>query len=246
MRWLKKGKNGSLVLIAVMVLFIIGLAVQAYASAYLKNSFARFGATAGHALSIGDVVCLKDADGYAYKADADNATLRPAVGIVTKAGAAGESVSIMTLGIFGGYSGLTEGAPVYLSGTAGTATQTAPSGYLQQVGIAISATSYLFDFKASAVNECVATHDFDNETDAWNLTAAEAGCQYLYASNAGGAVTARIPAAYPGRIWAISNQTGQVLTIAVPAADSNGTIASTKTAIYVGSATGAVEIYEKP
>lgn len=243
-RWIEKWKSGILLLM-VAVILIVGMVVgQGWAAAYLKNSYARFGATAGQSLSIGDLVCLKDADGYAYKADSDNATLRPAVGIVTKAGAAGESVSITTLGIFGGYSSLTEGAPVYLSATAGAVTQTAPSGYLQQIGIAISSTSYLFDFKA-ATNECVATHDYDNSTTAWTMTAAEAGCQYIYASNASGAVNAVLPAAYPGRIWAVNNQTGQVLTFKVTGG-SGGTIASTKTAIYAGSATDAVEIYEKP
>ena len=245
-RWLKKGKRGSLLLTVVAaVLLVIGLIVgQAYAAAYLKNSYARFSATAGQALAIGDVVCLKDANGYAYKADSDNATLRPAVGIVTKAGSSGESVGIMTYGIFGGYSSLTEGAPVYLSATAGAITQTAPSGYLQQIGIAISTTSYLFEFQKGE-NECVATHDYGNSTTEWTMTAAEAGCKYLYASNASGAVNAVLPAAYPGRIWMINNQTGQVLTFKVTGG-SGGTIASTKTGIYAGSATDAVEIYEKP
>ena len=152
----------------------------------------------------------------------------------------------MTYGIFGGYSSLTEGAPVYLSATAGAITQTAPSGYLQQIGIAISTTSYLFEFQKGE-NECVATHDYDNGTTGWNLTAAEAGCKYVYASNANGAVTARLPAAYPGRLWAVNNQTGQTLTFVVNGqASDNGTIASTKTAIYAGSATLAVEVYEKP
>ena len=238
-----KGKRGCLALgmALVAVLLVVG---QVWAAAYLKNSYARISATAGQSLSIGDIACLKDADGYAYKADADDATLRPAVGIVTKAGSTGESVGITTYGIFGGYSSLTEGAPVYLSATAGAATQTAPSGYLQQIGIAISTTSYLFEFQKGE-NECVATHDYGNSTTEWTMTAAEAGCKYLYASNASGAVNAVLPAAYPGRVWFINNQSGQILTFKVTGG-TGGTLASTKTGIYAGSATDAVEIYEKP
>jgi hypothetical protein len=244
--WFGRGKKGSMLLSVVVLLLVMGLvAGEALATAYLKNSYARFSATAGETLAIGDVVCLKDSDVYAYKADSDNATaLRPAVGIVTKGGAGGTSVGITTYGIFGGYSSLAEGAPAYLSATAGAVTQTAPSGYLQQIGIAISTTSYLFDFQAGK-NECVATHDFDNGTTAWTMTGAEAACQYVYASNAGGSVDAVLPAAYPGRVWFINNQSGQVLTFKVTGG-SGGTIASTKTGIYAGNATDAVEIYEKP
>jgi len=114
----------------------------------IKRGFDRFSATAGEALSEGDIVALKDADGEAYKADANDTTLRPAVGIVGKGGSADDKVEIWIRAIADGYSSLAEGGAVYLSETAGDETQTAPD-WAQKIGAAIDDDRILFDFSAA-------------------------------------------------------------------------------------------------
>jgi hypothetical protein len=114
----------------------------------VKNSWARFTATAGETLALGDVVCLKDSDGKAYKADANDAALRPAVGIVSRAAALNATAQITVLGALSGYTNQAEGGPVYLSETAGETTQTPPT-WAQQIGWAISAIKILFNFARS-------------------------------------------------------------------------------------------------
>lgn len=100
------------------------------------------GLEAGEAISAGEAVMVKD-DGKVYLADADDADLRPAVGIAEADAASGAAVEIKMRGRVTNESGLTEGKPVYLSAaTAGDLTQ-APPGYAQVVGIAISATDYV-------------------------------------------------------------------------------------------------------
>jgi len=132
----------------VLALLLVLMPMASQANAYdIKKVWARFSATAGESLSTGEVVALKDADGKAYKADADNSAFRPAVGIIGKGGASGDKVEIITHGIFTGWSSLAEGSAGYLSTTAGAVTQSEPSSYKQQVGVAISATEYLFDFQ---------------------------------------------------------------------------------------------------
>lgn len=119
------------------------------ASAYDKAlTFERIGLDAGETISIGEIVCVKDADGEAYKADADDSALRPPVGIAGTAGTDGNAMEIVTRGVLSGWTGLSEGGYVYLSTTAGEATQSAPgSGNNYVVGIAISTTQILFDFE---------------------------------------------------------------------------------------------------
>jgi hypothetical protein len=110
---------------------------------------------AGEVLATGDAVCIKDADGLIYKADANDAALRPAIGMVGKgAPAIGDSVEIVTRGIFAGWTALSKNAAGYLSETAGEVTQAAPA-YSQVMGVAISATEYMISpknyFDTSAV-----------------------------------------------------------------------------------------------
>lgn len=111
----------------------------------VKQVYARISAVAGETLTTGHLVCIKDADGYAWKADADAAALRPAIGIIGKGGASGSTVEIIVQGRLSGWSGLSEGAWLYLSETAGAATQSAPT-YSQIVGYAISTTDIWFNF----------------------------------------------------------------------------------------------------
>jgi len=125
---------------------LIFMSTEAFAAYSVKQIYARFSATAGETLTTGQVVMLKDSDGYAYKADANDAALRPACGIVGKGGASGAKVEIVVMGVLSGWSSLSEGAPGYLSETAAGVTQSAPA-YSQQVGYAISTTSYFFSFQ---------------------------------------------------------------------------------------------------
>lgn len=129
-------------LVAVMMVLGSACTVRAYTVA---QNWARVGGTAGEALTTGDVVAIKAADGLVYKADADEATLRPAVGIVGLGGASGGRVEIIVQGRVSGFSDLTKGAMAYLSGTAGALTQSAPA-WAQPVGVALSATELYVNF----------------------------------------------------------------------------------------------------
>jgi len=131
----------SLVMLAIFLFVGISAADAAY---YPKKVWARISATTGQAITAGQMVAIADADGYAYKADADVSTLRPAVGIAGASAASGAKVEIIVSGVISGWSSLTEGSPGYLSETAGAVTQSTPS-YSQQVGIAITSTDYFIN-----------------------------------------------------------------------------------------------------
>ncbi len=103
----------------------------------IDNSYA---VTAGEALTIGQTAYIKDSDGKAYKADADGSSTYPVAGVVEYTVSSGASVLIVTRGLLGGQSALTENAPVFISATAGGLTQTATPAYPQAIGNAISIT----------------------------------------------------------------------------------------------------------
>lgn len=140
---MKIGRKINIVFMA-MVLLALVMAGAADAAYTVKQKFIRFSGTAGETVAEGQMACIKDADGYVYKADSDAATLRPAIGVIGKGGAAGDTVEIIVVGIVGGWSSLSEGAYGYLSETAGAVTQSAPT-WAQKVGIAISATEYVIN-----------------------------------------------------------------------------------------------------
>jgi len=96
-------------------------------------------ATAGEALSANDALYISTADGKAYKTDADDLTKMDFVGFAQEAASSNGSVSIEHQGTKGGFSGLTIGAPLYVSGTAGGVTSTPPTN-VTSIGVAISAT----------------------------------------------------------------------------------------------------------
>jgi len=128
----------------VVVFLILLLSIPAQAASYFSQKFVRFSATAGETLAVGNVITIKDTGGLAWKADADDAALRPAVGVISKGGTVGQTVEVVVFGILEGQSTLTESGAAYLSETAGAITQSTPS-YSQQVGVAISATAYLIN-----------------------------------------------------------------------------------------------------
>lgn len=164
--------------VTLMAVLVVVALLAAPAAAYdIQQIYTRISATAGETLTTGDVVTIKDADGKAYKADADDSALRPAVGVVGKGAAAAAKVEIVTSGILKGWSSLSEGLPGYLSATAGAVTQTAPTAWQQQVAVAISTTQYLFRFQAAAAN--VPLKLTEDVTAANVLTAAECGTTYF-------------------------------------------------------------------
>ena len=140
-------KGSTMIVALLMAWLLVAVAATARAAYSVKKKWAGFSATAGEALATGDLVCIKDADGYAYEADADDSDLRPAVGIVGSktASASGATVEIITTGVLGGWTTLTEGQLGYLSDTASAVTQSAPS-WSQPVGVALSTTEYYFNF----------------------------------------------------------------------------------------------------
>lgn len=126
--------------ISFLVAFLISLSMQG--QAYAKNWTIvndRFSCTAGETLATGDVAMLST-DGTCYKADADLATRRPAIGIVGKGAATASSAEIIPNGTIEGMSGLTVGANVFLSATAGAVTSTPVEAYPQPIGLALTAT----------------------------------------------------------------------------------------------------------
>lgn len=99
-------------------------------------------------LAAGDLVNVYSNGGTlnARKADASNA--RRAVGFVLAPVTSPAAATVYFEGTITGLSGLTVGATVYLSGTAGAITATAPSTathIVQEVGVALSATEVTFE-----------------------------------------------------------------------------------------------------
>lgn len=132
-------------------------AVKAYVDTEIGNIPAPSGGgnsvsiTTGAALSAGDIVAI-DANGAAVQANATDSAL-PAIGYVDDAYASAATAKVLLSGIVTGLTGLTGGDDVYLDVTAGKVVQTAPDqagNIIQRLGIALSATSMLFD-KGEAV-----------------------------------------------------------------------------------------------
>lgn len=123
---IKIGATIMAVLIAV-VMALVFAGTSAQAAEYWKQKQVRFSATAGETLAAGDVVCIKAADGKAYKADANDADLRPAVGVIDKGGLSTATVEIVTIGVLAGQTAASPGKRLFLSETAGAMTVTAPT-----------------------------------------------------------------------------------------------------------------------
>lgn len=89
--------------------------------------------TAGGTVNVGDVVYIAS-DGDVEQADANLAASAEGAGIVVAgpnsatAIAAGDPVSVVMMGPVGGFSGLADGSPYFVSATAGKLADAAPSG----------------------------------------------------------------------------------------------------------------------
>ena len=148
-RWRDLKVSILFVFFLVLALAFVHVGLKAEAAYNVKKVYLSFMGTAGEALTTGQAVCLKDADGYVYKADANDSDLRPAVGVVGSktASASGQSVEVIVVGVLNGWSSLAENGTSYLSETAGALTQSAPS-YAQIMGFAINTTSYLVNCRS--------------------------------------------------------------------------------------------------
>lgn len=105
--------------------------------------------TLGGAVNVGSPVYLDGTNGW-KAADADAAASGQARGILLSvpnggtAGASGDKVDILCFGRITGYSGMTPGAAVYVSTTAGRLDQTPPAAeddYVFEIGWAESAST---------------------------------------------------------------------------------------------------------
>ena len=142
---MKQTLKNRLIKGALMALFLAVILVltapAAQAAEYWKAKYERFSATAGAALSVGDVVYIKGSDGEAYKADSDGSSTYPAVGIIGKGGASEATVEIITRGILAGQTAASPGVKVYLSTTAAALTTTCPASGEQPMGFVLPGTA---------------------------------------------------------------------------------------------------------
>ena len=131
---MKKGFVKRVIISTVLVAFVLALVMPAaQAAEYWKQKHVRFSATAGETLAVGDPVAIKASDSKAYKADANDSTLRPTVGVIGKGGSSGDTVEIVKTGVLGGQDEASPGARLFLSASPGKITSTAP-GNPQVVG----------------------------------------------------------------------------------------------------------------
>lgn len=92
------------------------------------------------------VVCVKASDGLVYKADANDTTLNMAIGFVNTNALITTTPTLVTTGVLGGFTGLTQNATYYVSDTAGAIATTQSTTCAVPVGKAISTTQLLLSF----------------------------------------------------------------------------------------------------
>ncbi len=101
--------------------------------------------TAGEVLSARDAAYIDTSDSKAYKCDADDLAKMDFAGFVQEGAILNAAVTLIPPGVRAtGFSGLTVGAPYYLSTTAGAITTTKPTN-VRLVGVARSATTIEID-----------------------------------------------------------------------------------------------------
>lgn len=119
------------------------------------------------------------------------------------------------------------------------------TGTITSPDLVAAATWTMPSATATIAGNCTASHDYAAGAVAWTLTAAEAACSYISVTNANGVVDAVLPAAVPGKVYTVSNGSGQTLTFKVTG-QTGGTIANAKWGFYTTLATDVVEVYELP
>lgn len=125
--------------ISLILIMLLALTSLADAAGW-RAKYERFSAVAGETLATGNVVCISGSDGYAYQADANDSSLRPAVGVIGKGGASGATVEIVTRGIVYGMTAASPGARLFLSETAAGITTTGPTN-AQPIGWVMPGTA---------------------------------------------------------------------------------------------------------
>lgn len=100
--------------------------------------------------AVGDIVYQDAGTPTKVIVNSDNTEVQPSVGtIITKLTTT--TCEVLVLGIDSGYTGLSIGAKVFLSGS-GTTTSTKPAtGYVQTLGVAVSTTDIFFQPNATRV-----------------------------------------------------------------------------------------------
>ncbi len=113
--------------ILAMILALVAVSASAEAASW-KSKYQRFSAVCGEAIAVGEVVCIKATDGKAYKADADDSSLRPAVGVAGRACSTAGTVEIVVEGVVAGMTAASPGGRLFLSATpSGALTTTQPT-----------------------------------------------------------------------------------------------------------------------
>lgn len=103
--------------------------------------------------AVGDVVYQKDGDDTFVLVNVNNTQVKASIGVIIEKGVGGITCDVLVLGIEDGFSGLSIGDKVWLSGS-GTPTSTKPgTGYLQNLGTAVSATQIYFQPNTQRVNQ---------------------------------------------------------------------------------------------
>lgn len=150
---------------------------------YANTTIREYLIESGVTLAVGDVVRFQSAN-HVGKASATSNGI-PAVGIVlaVNAGGVGDGTTVYALvamhGYVSGLSGLTLGAPVYLSATSGAYTTTIPSSdgnYVQVLGHAISTTEMILNVDTPRPPSLI--HLLTN-TDVTGTTEVSLGMVYL-------------------------------------------------------------------
>jgi len=100
------------------------------------------------------------------------------------------------------------------------------------------------DASGTLVLNGTASHNYAGAAEAWTMTAAEAQASYVTMTNANGAIDAVLPAAIPGKVWVVYNNSGQTVTFKVTG-QTGATLATGKIGVYVGTAADVHEIYEQ-
>jgi hypothetical protein len=89
----------GMIAVIVAIFAIMAITVGSAEAQTWKQKFARVSGVAGETVVTGDVVCIAAADGQIYKADADSASLRPAIGVIGKGGLVDTTVEIIPFGV---------------------------------------------------------------------------------------------------------------------------------------------------
>lgn len=131
--------------------------------------------TSGETVAVNDVVYLSEADGFWYKADANDITASEQVQLgITKTASVGPGpIQVAISGVISGFSGLSVGVKYYLSNTAG-AISTTEGANAVFVGWSLSTTSLLLNtsIKTLPVGVLSTTVNPENIINEDNLSAA--------------------------------------------------------------------------